>query len=376
MQKLFSKQYVLPLVITLVLLCICLEVYTRYKLSNGGGLYAEILQKENFPQISELIADRKKSVGLKYYDYHIFANTPRPTELMTFTEYYSARNVPDSLPVGTSTFTIWLFGGSTMQNMETIDELTIANQLAKNLNENNTPATVVNFGVGGFQSSIESIKFQDILRRVPENEHPNVVIFYDGFNDAGQSAIFKAGSLQQDLSRKMEALVEGHHGKLLFYSLSNIIGEYSAYWKDRLSYKMTKLIFGEELIMYDRDNLTMALDIYEDNTRMIRGICQEFNIRPIFLLQPMIYTKNNLTEFEKKIHDRPGAQKTISFMKDYYQQARSRMAQYEDFYDITSILNDSKRNDFFDLGHTGPYTGMTIGQEISEIVIDGAKSIH
>ena len=105
--------------------------------------------------------------------------------------------------------------------METVDRLTIANQLALNLKKNNIKATVVNFGVGGFQSSLESIKFQDLLRRVDKRERPDIVIFYDGFNDAGQAFVFEAGTMQEDLSKKMEALVTGNYGKLAIYSILN-----------------------------------------------------------------------------------------------------------------------------------------------------------
>jgi hypothetical protein len=229
------------------------------------------------------------------------------------------------------------------------------------------PATVVNFGTGGFQSSLENIKFQELLRQVPANERPAVVIFYDGFNDAGLATLFKAGSYQNDLVKKIEALIKGHHVKMFFYSLGNLVGDLSTYWKNEVAFKYSRAIFGEKFIEYDHDNLIKAVEIYEMNSKMIRGVCREFEIKPIFLLQPMIFTKSNLTDFEKKMSLPPDNPKLI-FMKEFYRLARKSMKKYDDFFDLSDILNRSKRNDFYDLGHTGPFTGITIGKNIEQIL--------
>lgn len=365
------RQYWVSLLITIVLLFVCLELYARYQLSHEpDGNEVNILYEEKFPAINQLLANRRVvgDAGLSYYDYSLFAKAPIKTELMTFTQYFSARSVPDSIPLGTNSPIVWLFGGSTMQNMETTDELSIANQVAVNLRKAGYPVTVVNFGVGGFQSSLESIKFQELLRQVPPNERPSVVVFYDGFNDAGLASIFKAGSYQNDLVKKIEALVVGHHKKMFFYSLGNLIGEVSTYWKNKLAFKYSRAIFGEDFVKYDQGNLLKAVNIYEINTRMIRGICKEFGIETVFLLQPMIYTKKNLTDFENKIFYRPGNQEKIKFMNDFYKLARLSMEKYDDFSDLSGILDDSKKTDFYDLGHTGPFTGIIIGKHIEQIV--------
>ncbi len=363
------KPYIISSIMAILLAMICLEFYARYKAKHESGKHIDILYEEKFPLAEQLIKDKQKNKGLAYYDYHIFANAPFATETMTFTSYYSARNVPASMPIGKGDVTIWLFGGSTMQNMETVDDFTISNQLALNLKDIGATATVVNFGVGGFQSFLESIKFQDLLRRVNVDERPQVVIFYDGFNDAGHAFVFEAGTMQENLSKKMEALVRGEHGKLLLYSLSNLLGNISYYWKNRLAYKFSsKILFGEEIIKNNYENLLKAVDLYEMNTRMIRSICREFNITPIFILQPMIYTKKSLTEFEKKIYNRPNGQNTIEFMQNFYSLTRKRMKKYHDFYDLSDVLDDSKRNDFYDLGHIGPYTGVKIGRKMFDIV--------
>lgn len=371
MAKKEIKQYLIIFLVAITIFFICMEFYTRYQSKNGrSGNEVKILYEEKFPEVDKFLADKRLagSGGLSYYDYFLFATAPTPvkTKLMTFTNYYSSRKVPDSVPMGSDAPIVWIFGGSTMQNMETTDELTIANQVAVNLKKAGHPATVVNFGTGGFQSSLENIKFQELLRQLPANERPAVVIFYDGFNDAGLATLFKAGSYQNDLAKKIETLVEGHHMKMFLYSLGNLLGEVSFYWKDKLAFKYSRAVFGEDFVEYDHNNLIKAVEIYEMNTRIIRGVCREFGIKPIFSLQPMVYTKRNLTNFEKI--SLPSDNPKLIFMKEFYRLASKSMKKYNDFFDLSGILDESKRNDFYDLGHTGPFTGITIGKHIEQIL--------
>lgn len=367
------KQYFIVFLITITLLYVCLEFYARYQVKYGrSGNDVRILYEEKFPEIEQFLADKRLATdaGLTYYDYYLFAMAPSPAKsnLVRYTDYYSSRYVPDSEPPGSGAPIVWIFGGSTMQNIETTDEFSIANQVAATLRKSGYPATVVNFGMSGFQSSLENIKFQELLRQVPAGERPHVVVFYNGFNDAGVTTRLRAGSYQNDLVMKIETLVEGHHGKLFLYSLGNLFGRFSAYWKNRLAFKYSDALFGGKYIKYDRDNMARGVEIYETNSRIIRGVCREFGIKPVFLLQPMIFTKADLTEFEKSISLPPDNRKMV-FMTEFYRLTGQTMKKYDDFYNLSEILNDSRRNDFYDLGHIGPYTGIAIGEHIGKILM-------
>lgn len=132
----------------------------------------------------------------RYNDYY-YLSYECQSETLNATSYYWSRNVPDSAPMDGGQRIIWLFGGSTMLNLTASDELTIANQLAKNFNRGGPYVTVVNFGMGGFGSTQEFVKFSDLIRRVRQEEIPDIAIFYDGYNDAAQAMTFGAGNLQE-----------------------------------------------------------------------------------------------------------------------------------------------------------------------------------
>jgi hypothetical protein len=361
---------------TIFLFIISAELWVRLKPGDKEiPLHIQILTEEKFPLIDQWSIDRVANNPDKrgqYRDYYIFTNAAPGinTPLFKTLEYYSARYTPDSCEAKDADVIIWTFGGSTMQNMETIDELTIANQIAAQLKVKNVKSVVYNFGTGSFQSTLEVIKFIDLLKRVNRKELPNYVVFYDGFNDAGFTYMFGAINLQWDISLKMKALVNCDNSALFIYSLSNILANHSVLWSNIIKQRIDFALFGPTTDATSNntiDNLTKGVDAYEMNTKIVRGACKELGIKPVFLLQPMIFTKKNLTAFELKAIDHL-SKPQLEFMNRFYEIVRARMSVYNDFYDLTDILDNSSRNDFYDYGHTGPYTGVLIGSNIGNII--------
>jgi hypothetical protein len=87
--------------------------------------------------------------------------------------------------------TIWFFGGSTMRASSAPYERSIPSLVAKALNERDKPCAFncMNFGVNSFNSLLE-IKYlqKQFLEYIIR---PNLVVFYDGANDANYFAVQK-----------------------------------------------------------------------------------------------------------------------------------------------------------------------------------------
>ncbi|MEM7391471.1 MAG: hypothetical protein AAF492_03905, partial [Verrucomicrobiota bacterium] len=49
----------------------------------------------------------------------------------------------------------------------------------------------------------------------------------------------------------------------------------------------------------------------------------------------------------------------------FYDRVRERLAGASDFLDLSGVLDDNGRSDFYDLGHTAPYTGADIGRAMA-----------
>ena len=332
------------------------------------------------PNLDQLISDNQNTHhALKYYDEFLYAAAPVSLTHINFTDYYSARWTPDSVPLSQAKYIVWTFGGSTMENTETTDELTIANTLARVFNRALGPTHVKNFGTGGFHSSYELIKFQKLLRQVRDSEIPTIAIFYDGYNDAQNGFQYGPGELQKDLSLKLQALVEKRNLITLTYALSSWISNFSALW-DRTGARLVEsLLFPLPKPRPDAANLLGAVRVYASNVRMIQASCAVFQVRCFFLLQPLLMTKEPLTELEQEVlrnidsHPRVGPE-GIRFVRDFYDGVRSKMAGEAHFVDASRILNGRPEPNFYDFGHTSAQTSPIIGEKIAHMVLARVKT--
>jgi hypothetical protein len=79
---------------------------------------------------------------------------------------------------------IWMFGGSTMRGATDFDDRTIPSFVAQYLNsrESGLHYTVINYGMNSFNSLLE-VKYLE-KQLIESDSNPDVIIFYDGANDA------------------------------------------------------------------------------------------------------------------------------------------------------------------------------------------------
>ena len=377
--KRFYRLYVFSLVLLSLLV---LEVGARFL--HPQDKFAWHVSEPRYLQISDGFPDfeiHKKSLievtkaGYTYYPYHLYAIAPIKTETANFTDYYSSRLVPESVPLEDADEVVWFFGGSTMQDLGAPDKLTIANAFAKRLRKNGINPHVRNFGVGGFQSSLELTKFTELLRQVPKEEQPTWVFFYDGFNDAGFGFDVRPGLYQEDISEKIKDLVGHKFGRLSLYMLSESLAAYSVFWKAYLHPHIIGKLYKHQITegMDYQESLEKAISIYIQNVLMTKAVCEVHNIKCRFILQPMIFTKKNLTSFEQEVLSIEPALR-VAFFKDFYMQAKAVLQSFPEFIDLTTVFDNSKYADFYDIGHVSPASGAKIGDFLARYLIHAMKS--
>jgi hypothetical protein len=337
------------------------------KFSAGSVANPRYLEmSQSYPLLGQLLRDWS-ALRFGYRDYYFYSPMTSSSETVNFTSYFGARATPDSVDVASASEVIWAFGGSTMQNLESDDRLTLANRIAAELNQQRVPARVYNFGSGGFQSSLESAKFQELLRRTPQSEWPTTAIFYDGFNEAMYGYYFGPAALPQDISLKMKDLVEGDYLRLVAYMTSQIISKYSVFWSKAISPKVGQATYGSH-VYPDRKNVERTTDAYATNVRMTLGICRNLNMRGRFFLQPLTATKSPLTALEKAALDSLD-EDYVEFVRAFYARAVEMLKQEEGFHDISHILDLEPGSHFFDLGHTSPFSGVPIGKALAQFIL-------
>jgi lysophospholipase L1-like esterase len=152
--------------------------------------------------------------GSNYYIYGQF----HETEAVRYDPYAIYINLKGERPTlnnpperaNSQVLTLWMFGGSTTRGVSADDSKTLPSFLARELNQvpPALPARVVNFGVDGFNSLLESKYLQKMLIESPSA--PDVVIFYDGANDCTYFNQYRTPYAHHGY-RQLKGLVESYH---------------------------------------------------------------------------------------------------------------------------------------------------------------------
>ncbi len=338
----------------------------------ANARYIEI--SSGFPDLDTLIKDAQNMPGVTFYDEYLIAPRPYASTHINFTDYYSARLTPDSAPLWQAEHVIWAFGNSTMQNTETTDSLSMANTWAKVFSEALGPTHVKNFGSGTSLSSYELIKFQKLLREVPGHELPTIAVFYDGYTDAWNGYQDGPGRLQTDLSLKLQALVNQDYIVTAVYAISAELSHYSEYWEQRVAPRIERRLFPPPQPSAAEENIAAAVRIYTSNVRMIEATCQIYGIDCFFVLQPLLATKNPLSEPEQgalakiEAHPRMGPE-GIRFVREFYARIVEELAGHQSFIDVSDILDGRAQPDFYDFGHVGALTPPAIGEKVARLIL-------
>lgn len=299
-----------------------------------------------------------------YEDYYIFRRVPCETPDVAFTSYFSSRRSPDAAPIAAGTPLVWLFGGSTMLDFSGPDDLTIANALALSMRRAGLPVSIANLGEGAFQSTLELIKFQALLRAT--DRPPDHAVFYDGYNDAYFGFSYGAGRPQGNLSKHFGAVVSGQHAALSAYILSETLAGYSTAWREFVKPRLGNIVYGDAVFDGSDRNLAATLSAYAANMRQTRATCREYHIDCLFVLQPVLASKQGRTAFEQEAAGRLDA-RAVDFMGRFMTAARQWPAA-PDFVDLSGVLDHDGLDDFVDYGHVGPATSVRIGETLAGIL--------
>jgi hypothetical protein len=126
--------------------------------------------------------------------------------------------------------TIWMFGGSTMRGATEDDAATIPSLVVRDLNATQRPRhfSALNLGTNSFNSLLETEYLQKLL--IERRPFPNIIVFYDGANDANYFAKQRHPHAHYGRS-KVRALVESYDRRFfgLFKQLNAMLYSSSTY---------------------------------------------------------------------------------------------------------------------------------------------------
>jgi lysophospholipase L1-like esterase len=267
---------------------------------------------------------------------------------------------------------IWVLGGSTVWGAGARDDQTIPSWLAKVLAERapGVPVEVRNYGESGYVSTQELLTLE---REIQRGEVPDLTVSYHGINDvfaSFQNGV--AGSPQNEFNRRIDFENFGVSALLRIAKASAALRP--VMW--RVSGGAWDAQYSQRTPEMRRQLARETVSIYARNVAILEALAQRFGFAALFYWQPVIFTKPNLSEGERWIHDQ---QEYIrEFFGIGYEIARSSPELTSDprFHDIAGIFGEEARPFYIDCCHTNEAANEIIARRIAEDVVPLLPSLR
>ncbi len=210
---------------------------------------------------------------------------------------------------------VLLLGGSTVYCFEVPDSFTIASYMQRSLNESGDNLEVLNYGISGATVTNRI----DKLLSIETLSEKDVVIFLFGDNDFGWQNFYMMQTLTLKILRRLSK-----------YSV--LLG-----W----------VYFELSAVGRKKTAVTLA----EKNIEQLKKLSEKLktsNIRHRFILQPNIYTKKNINDYESAI--------ILRFGNEVLQMTRDAYSVYEKylvapFTSATNLMDGTIKSVYLDWGH-------------------------
>lgn len=263
-----------------------------------------------------------------------------------------------------SSYAVFMFGGSALWGSGSPDWGTIPSWFAKIAEEEGRPVCVRNFGESGYVSSQEVTQ---LILTLKQGHKPDLVIFYDGWNDISaryQTGVPDAHANLYDIKQKFEAAPLG-----LALGETNTARLY-----DRLA---TGLRMRESSLERGRvidetnppDTIASSVRVqYLRGMEIVDALSKAYGFRYAFFWQPMILADpKSLSEQEKYIVEESAAHpKLVDLTKSTYR--RMRETEAEHFFYFGDVFKDRGDSVYVDWVHIDPDSNRFIAQEMHRVL--------
>ena len=270
---------------------------------------------------------------------------------------------PTSDECKTRPVNVWIFGGSTMYGTAVPDWATIPSYLSRDLNASGSGCVVVsNFGVEGYVSNQELILLMEQLKA---GGHPDVVIFYDGLNDAGAAGPSSGPPKPHFSIEKIKPRVEG--------SLAGRFDFIRESYTFLIARAVEGVFFGRHSSQSVLNELhakaVVTLDNYEANLRVAKALAQTYKFRIYCFWQPSLYYgQKPLVPFEKQLPDISTRDPWALITTAVYQEAGNRAATTGGFVFLGGMFDSVKGPIYLDQGHLGPRGNELAAQAVAQYI--------
>ncbi|HEX2619734.1 MAG TPA: SGNH/GDSL hydrolase family protein [Phototrophicaceae bacterium] len=258
-------------------------------------------------------------------------------------------------------YTVWMFGGSTLWSEGAPDWMTIPAYVQVQLDEQlDRPVCVVNYGEIAYVSTQEVLTLTLLLQQ--GKQAPDLVIFYDGFNDVFASHQSGVAGTHQNLATIQRQLVQNSVGTAI---LNEIISS------NTFQLLSGVVSGGGRADQYGKsDDLeTLANDtvkVYLDNEALVAHLADAYGFDYAFFWQPTLFlTNKTLTSIESGILATQN-QKWLDLNERVYNQIKTAAGTTgnEHLYYIADLFDDVDGFLWFDYVHIVPEGNALVAQKM------------
>lgn len=243
----------------------------------------------------QLLAEVRKSDRAVYQPYTMWRRRPYRGAYTTIDVEGVRRTTGNSH--SDDSIQVWMLGGSALWGVGAPDYETIPSHLASILDgEFGIDASVRNLGERGFVSTQEVIY---LMRELQAGRRPDVVIFYDGVNDAAAVSLwpeFPGAHVSFDTVRdRFEADIEG--------------GAFGAFIRSTGLYRASRIVLDRlEDDPFQRDGIIVysasdtgstpnyrwlaerGIDVWLFNARVVGAMARTYDFMPLMIFQPGLWS--------------------------------------------------------------------------------------
>jgi lysophospholipase L1-like esterase len=323
------------------------------------------------------IEEVEKGRTLRWQPYVYWRRTPRRGQYINIESDGLRKTINASMSGGASPpIKVFMFGGSTMWGLGAEDESTIPSIFAEEAKNKGINCEVVNFGQYAYVSTQEVI---ELMLQLQKGNIPDIVIFYDGVNDTFSGFQLSVPGLPHDEIRREKEFCLLERKELQTLAVQSAIRQLSTMrflhgvlQKSGLRRDNFQPVPPEyEKAIADKGALAHAVvETYLNNIKLVQTLSRSYGFTSLFYWQPVIYTKQHLTEYERQSLELdvyyPGMKE---FYLDTYAALRKSSAGLDEsgaFHDISSIFNDVHEPIFVDFNHMGGKGNSFIARRMAE----------
>lgn len=318
---------------------------------------------EGMDWAKEVIASGRR-IQYEYAPFRLWKAGPLTSTFM-HVDADGNRATPDPLAQnGAKEFRVDVYGGSTVFCLETSDGWTLPACLARALAARLPDRKVVvrNLGVPSYVREQESIWLGLNLRTGPR---PDLVIFYDGANDALISGWM---GLPHKEPGRFRDVMRGEDPSLLGPFKSLVLGATNT---GRMLGLMRPTVEGPEHGLDAAEIASRAKAAAERYTTLAEEIRRRLapeEIRSAFFLQPVLYSKKYPTAWEESFlsyerNHRPGIE---TLNREFQRRVGETEATRPDgsYHELSGFFDERKEGVYFDIFHVGPRQNEELAAEM------------